>query len=148
MPPVQYIAKTILNAPDAIASMVRWKITLLTAMRMREPLSERATRSVNHPDECSVGQWLLSRHTLHLRVTPEYRTLVALHNEFHRQMQAIARFLNTGDYAAAERLLNAPNGFQHVCNAAANAAMALDRIPQPPSHPEPVPSAKIIPPEI
>lgn len=129
MPPVQYIAKTILNARDAIASLVRWKITLLTATQMREPLSERATHSIYHPDDCSIGQWLLSRHTQHLRSTPQYSAAVRLHVEFHREMQAIARLINTADYAAAERLLNAPAGFQEASTAAAHAIMALDRVP-------------------
>jgi hypothetical protein len=129
MQSTQYIAKTILNARDAIASLVRWKITLLMATQMREPLSERATYSIQHPDECSIGQWLLSRHTLHLRNTPEYRAATRLHIEFHREMQTIARLINTADYAAAERLLNAPTSFQHASTAVANAIMALDRIP-------------------
>jgi 1-deoxy-D-xylulose 5-phosphate reductoisomerase len=129
MPSTQYIAKTVLNARDAIASLVRWKITLLTATQMREPLSERATYSVQHPEECSVGQWLLSRHTLHLRTMPEYRAVIDLHTEFHREMQTIALLINTADYAAAACLLNAPTGFQQVCNTAAHAIMALDRIP-------------------
>jgi hypothetical protein len=129
MPQVQYIAKTIINAPDAIASLVRWKITLLMATQMREPLSERASHSVQHPEECSIGQWLLSRHTLHLRGTPEYRTVIDLHNAFHREMQAIARLINAADYLAAERLLNAPAGFQLASTAVANAIMALDRVP-------------------
>ena len=128
MPSTQYVAKTILNTRDAIASLVRWKITLLTATQMREPLSERATRTIDNPDECSVGQWLLSRHTLHLRLTQEYRTLVDLHNEFHREMQDIALLINTADYPAAERRLTAPTGFQRVCTISANAIMALDRI--------------------
>jgi len=46
------------------ASHVRWKITLLLAARMREPLSERATRSIQHPEECAIRKWLLSEHTL------------------------------------------------------------------------------------
>jgi methyl-accepting chemotaxis protein len=129
MPSVQYIAKTILNPRDAIASLVRWKITLLTAAQMREPLSERAINSIQHPDQCSIGQWLFSVHTLPLRGTPEYRAVVDRHNDFHHEMQTIARLINTADYAAAERLLNAPIGFQHASMAVANAIMALDRVP-------------------
>jgi methyl-accepting chemotaxis protein len=135
MPSVPYINKPILTARDAIASHVRWKITLLMATRMREPLSARATHSIQHPDECSIRQWLRSPHTLHLRRTPEYRAVVDRHAEFHREMQTIASLINTGDFTTAERLLNAPTGFQRASTAVANAIMALDRIPAAPSAP-------------
>src|SRR5271156_131784 len=122
---VPYLNKPIVTARDAIASHVRWKITLLMATRMREPLSERATRSIHHPDECSIRQWLLSGHTLHLRRTPEYRTVLDRHAEFHREMQAIATLINAGDFAPAERLLKTPGSFEKASLAVANAIMAL-----------------------
>ena len=129
MPAETYIAKTIENAPDAIASHVRWKITLLLAARMREPLSERATRSIQHPEEDSIRKWLVSEHTLHLRGTPEYQTALDLHAAFHGQMLAIANRINAGDFEEAERLLNAPEHFEKPSIALANAIMALDRTP-------------------
>ena len=124
-----YIAKTIENAPDAIASHVRWKIALLLAARMREPLSERATRSIQHPEEDSIRKWLLSERTLHLRGTPEYQTALDLHAAFHQQMLSIANLINGGDYEQAERLINAAEPFQNSSTALANAIMALDRTP-------------------
>jgi methyl-accepting chemotaxis protein len=131
MPSIPYINKPILTARDAIASHVRWKITLLMATRMREPLSQRATHAIQHTEECSISKWLLSRHTLHLRGTPEYRAVLDRHAEFHREMQAIARLINAADYASAERLLNAPAAFQLASIAVANAIMALDSVPAP-----------------
>ena len=129
MPAETYIAKTIENAPDAIASHVRWKISLLLAARMREPLSDRATRSLQHPEEDSIRKWLISEHTLHLRGTPEYQTALDLHAAFHQQMLAIANRINAGDYEQAERLINAAEPFQNSSTALANAIMALDRTP-------------------
>jgi methyl-accepting chemotaxis protein len=126
---VPYLAKPIINARDAIASHVRWKITLLTAARMCEPLSERATRSIQRPDECSIRQWLFSSHTRHLHRTPEYRAVLDRHSEFHREMQTIAGMINAGDFAAAERLLTAHGSFEQASLAVANAIMALERIP-------------------
>jgi len=124
-----YIAKTIENAPDAIACHVRWKITLLLAARIHEPLSERAMRAIHYPEECSIGKWLLSEHTLHLRGRPEYLAVVEQHSAFHGQMLAIANLINDGEYDHAERLLNAAEPFQNASTALANAIMALDRIP-------------------
>jgi hypothetical protein len=123
----QYIAKTIVTSQDAIASHVRWKVTLLLAVRMREPLSERATLSIHRPQECSIHRWLLSKHTLRLRGTPEYRKALDLHLAFHVQMQRIADLINTGEFEHAGRLLNSPATFLTTSNAFANALMALDR---------------------
>ncbi|MGD0796376.1 MAG: hypothetical protein ABR910_01520 [Acidobacteriaceae bacterium] len=123
-----FIAKPILTTRDAIASHVRWKITLLTAARMHEPLSDRATHSVQYPDECAIRRWLLSQYTLHLRQTPEYLSVVRWHQEFHRQMLVIANLINVGKFAAAEHLLNTSETFQAASNSLANAIVALDRI--------------------
>ncbi len=123
-----YIAKPILNARDAIASHVRWKITLLTAARMKETLTERATRSIEHPDECSIRRWLLSDRTLAIRGTPEFKALLDRHLDFHREMQRIAKLLNAGRYADAELQLCARTSFDHASTALANALMTVDRI--------------------
>jgi len=129
MPADTYIAKTIENAPDAIASHVRWKIELQLAARMHEPLSERATRSIQNPQECSIRKWLLSEHTLHLRGTPEYLAALDLHAAFHGQMQAIANLINGGEYEQVERLLHSQEHFENASTALANAIMALDDTP-------------------
>jgi hypothetical protein len=129
MPAETYIAKTIENARDAIACHVRWKIALLLAARMHEPLSERAIRSIEHPEECSIGKWLLSEHTLHLCGRPEYRAVRDQHTAFHGQMLGIAKLIHGGEYERAEELLNAADPFQSASIALANAIMALDRVP-------------------
>ena len=127
MPSVPYIAKTIVTPPDAIASHVRWKITLLLAARMREPLSPRATNSLQRPEECSIRRWLLSDQTMHLRGTSEYKDALDQHLAFHGQMLRIADLINAGEYEQAERLLNSPEHFHNPSVALANAIMALDR---------------------
>ncbi len=129
MPAETYIAKTIESARDAIASHVRWKITLLLATRMREPLSERATHCIQHPEECSIRKWLLGQHTLHLRGTPQYHAALEMHTAFHGQMRRIADLINDAEYDQAERLLSDAESFQNASNTLANAIMALDRVP-------------------
>jgi hypothetical protein len=126
-----YIAKTVVTPQDAIASHVRWKIALLLAAQMREPLSPRATHTVTHPQECSVHKWLNSENTQHLRGTREYRAVVDLHVAFHDQMVSIANLLQAGHYGEAEQHINRPGPFQESSNALANAIMALDRASHP-----------------
>jgi hypothetical protein len=127
MPSVPYIDKTIVTPPDAIASHVRWKITLLLAARLHEPLSARATHAIQHPEECSIRKWLLSEHTLHLRGSAEYRAVLELHQAFHAIMLHIAGLFDAGQFDQAERVLNSCEPFQNASNALANAIMALNR---------------------
>jgi len=127
MQPTPYIAKTIVNAQDAIASHIRWRITLLLATTVREPLTERAMLSIRYPAECSLGKWLLSDRMQHLRNTPEYHTVDELHHAFHEQMRRVADLINAGEFEEAQRLLNAPEPFQSTSNAFANSITALDR---------------------
>ena len=118
----------IVTAKDAIGHHMRWRITLQLAVTMREPLSPGATRAIQHLEECSIGKWLVSRHTLNVRGTPEYRDLVARHEEFHRVMTQIAFSINHGDYETAGRALAPGSSFRRAAQAIASAIMALDRI--------------------
>jgi hypothetical protein len=124
---VPYIAKPIVTARDAIASHVRWKITLLTAVRLRERLSARAMSAIEHPEECAIRQWLLSAGTLAARQTPEHRAALVAHWEFHREMQQIARSIDAGEYEFAERMLGGGTSFERRSNEVGMALMALGR---------------------
>jgi hypothetical protein len=118
----------IVTAKDAIGHHMRWRITLQLAVAMREPLSPGATRAIQHLEECSVGKWIVSRHTLNVRNTPQYRDLVACHEEFHRVMTQIAFSINHGDYEAAGKALASGSSFRRASQAISSAITALDRI--------------------
>jgi hypothetical protein len=118
----------IVTAKDAIAHHMRWRITLQLAVTMREPLSPRATSAIQHLNECSIGKWLVSQQTLSVRGTPEYRDLVACHEQFHRAMIQIAFAINHGDYEAATQALAPCSSFRKAAQAIASAITALDRI--------------------
>jgi hypothetical protein len=118
----------IVTAKDAIAHHMRWRITLQLAVTMREPLSSRATSAIQHLNECSIGKWLASQQTLSVRDTPEYRDLVACHEQFHRVMIQIAFSINHGNYEAAGQALAPGSSFRKAAQAIASAMMALDRV--------------------
>ncbi|MDP9050280.1 MAG: hypothetical protein M3O31_06075 [Acidobacteriota bacterium] len=130
------ISTPVLTPQDAIASHVRWKIALQLAAQMREPLSERATRTIEHPEECNIHKWLLSENTRSLRNTREYVAVLEHHTAFHGQMLKIENLLRAGDFDQAERLLTQPSPFQEVANALANAIMALGGSSRPASPPQ------------
>jgi methyl-accepting chemotaxis protein len=118
----------IVTAKDAIAHHIRWRMALQLAVTLREPLSARDVRIIHHPEECAVGKWLISRQTLHLRSTPEYRALVSRHLEFHREMERVAALIGSGNYAAAELAMGPHSNYKQASLAIANAMTALDRV--------------------
>jgi hypothetical protein len=126
-----FLAKPILTARDAIASHVRWKVTLLTAARMHEPLSDCATHSMHTPGKCAIHPWLRSQYNPHLRRTPEYRAVLHWHQEFHREILAAANLINAGEFLAAEQFLHTSETFQSASASLASAIVALDRIAPP-----------------
>jgi hypothetical protein len=123
-----YVSPRVQNARDAIATHIRWKITLLTALSLREGLSERATFNIENPDQCRIREWLNTPPLLAFRSTPEYRAVASLHRDFHREMQRIARLLNTGEFSAAEPLMLPTAPFETTSSSLAHALMALDRL--------------------
>jgi methyl-accepting chemotaxis protein len=118
----------LLNAKEAIAIHVRWRIALQMAIATREPLSASAVSAIDHPDDCCIGRWLLSSHTFAIRRRPEYLALVARHIEFHREMAHIARLIHTSDFDTATAALGPAGSFQRASRAIANAITAVDRI--------------------
>jgi hypothetical protein len=123
-----FIAKPILTTRDAIASHVRWKVTLLSAARMCETLTDHATHGVQNPDECAICPWLLDQYDPDLRQTSEYLAVLHWHREFHLELLAAAQLINAGEFAAAERLLNTSQSFQFASASLADAILELDRI--------------------
>jgi hypothetical protein len=123
-----FVTEPIRTAQEAIASHVRWLITLQLAVKMRETLTPRCKHAILNPAESAIGKWLLSPATSHLHRTPEHLALAALHKQFHHEMLQIATLINAHDFESATRLLNDPNGvFQTTAKATASAITTLDR---------------------
>jgi len=117
----------VVTAKDAIASHMQWKITLQLAIALNETLSPSASapssiRRVPH------RQMACSQHASSIRNTPEYRDLVARHEEVHREVAQIATMINNRKYSAARRALDPNSRFRQASQAMASAIMALDLI--------------------
>jgi methyl-accepting chemotaxis protein len=117
-----------MTAKDAIAAHMRWKITFHLAIRVEEPMSDRAMQAIENPAICSIGRWLTSPGNMAVRRTREFLDLVARHEEFHAEMRRIAKLINSGDYRAAARGLDPSGRFEVASKAIAAAIMSLDRI--------------------
>jgi len=118
----------IVTAKDAISHHTQWRIALQVAIALHEPLSPSAIRAIQCSEECSIGRWLVSQHTLSIRDTPVYRDLVARHEEIHRELAQIASLVNNRKYSAARRALDPNSSFRQASQAMASAITAFDSI--------------------
>ena len=128
MSPVSSSEPHVITAKDAIARHIRWRVTLQFAVSRQEQLDPEDVHAIDHLNECSIGKWLKSSHTVKIRQTPEYRALIARHEEFHREMQKIARLIESKKFAAAERALDPDSSFKKAAQAIASAINAVDSI--------------------
>jgi hypothetical protein len=118
----------VVTAKDAISRHTQWKIALQVAIALHEPLSPSAIRAIQRAEECPIGRWLVSQHTLSIRDTPEYRDLVARHEEMHRELAQIASLVNNRKYSAARRALDPNSSFRQASQTMASAITAFDSI--------------------
>ena len=116
-----------LKASDAIARHMQWKITLQFAVAMREGLTEEQMHQITSPNACAIGKWLLMPETRACYPLDRLSELTRKHVDFHDEMTLIARCLEAGDFAAADRLMQMGSPFQRTSHILAMAVTALDR---------------------
>ena len=122
MPP----SVTVLNANDAIARHVQWKITLQLAITLKEPLSAEHVEQIRNHHRCAIGIWLDSAATLIMRRHPACADLVQKHLQFHREMGAVAALIAEARWTEAARSVDARSSFTRSSQALAMAIMPYD----------------------
>jgi hypothetical protein len=117
-----------LTAKDAIARHVQWRITMETAIVLREALTQEQMAQAREHQHCLIGRWLASDATLGRRQYPEYCALVAYHTDFHRHLERIARLLAARRFEQAALAIRADSPFMEASNLLANAITGFDRM--------------------
>jgi PAS domain S-box-containing protein len=88
---------------------VAWRGRLLDAVRSGLVDPGQAGDSTR----CDLGRWLAENESL-LSGRPEYRELVALHEDFHREAQAIALLIKQGENERAHSSLNGASRYNLI----------------------------------
>ena len=118
----------VLNAKEAIAKHVHWKIALRFAITMEEQLTPEQVSAIQHHRQCAIGHWLDSSVNFTMRQHPAYRDLVTHHMQFHREMIAISRLIAEKRFYEADASMNESSRFAQAGLALARAITAFDRI--------------------
>jgi len=97
----------------AIEAHRQWKV------RLRKAIAEHAqldADTICRDDRCPLGQWLHGAGGRRWGAQPGFVALLEKHAEFHAAAGAVARQINAGAFADAERLIGSGSTFARVSN--------------------------------
>jgi methyl-accepting chemotaxis protein len=95
----------------AIDAHRQWKVKLRKAIADHEKLDAEA---ICRDDRCPLGQWIHGPGGAKWGGRPSFVDLLAKHAEFHQTAGGVARQINAGQYAQAERLIGSGSRFGQV----------------------------------
>ena len=110
-------AKLVLPPPadfdfdSAIEAHRQWKVKLRTAIAEHQKLD---AETLCRDDQCPLGKWLHGAGAEKWSRRPSFVNLVGKHAEFHQVAGAVAKQINAGHYADAERLIGSGSKFAQV----------------------------------
>ena len=97
----------------AIGAHRQWKVKLRKAIAGHETLD---AQTICLDDRCPLGRWIHGPGGKRWGSRPTFSELLGKHAEFHSEAGAVARKINAGDYADAERLIGSGSRFASVSN--------------------------------
>lgn len=111
-----------MDLDKALAAHADWKVKLRVALTDRVKLDAEKIAS---NCECDLGRWLQGDGRAKYGASANFRTCFEGHTKFHEAAGAIARSINAGDYAGAERQLDIGTSFAQASTAVAVAVRRL-----------------------
>jgi methyl-accepting chemotaxis protein len=89
----------------------QWKVTLRRAIGEQQRMD---ADTLCRDDRCALGQWLHGSGGARWGTRPAFTQLLKKHAEFHQAAGEVARRINAGAYADADRLLGSGSRFAQV----------------------------------
>jgi methyl-accepting chemotaxis protein len=96
---------------SAIEAHRQWKVKLRKAIADHEKLD---ADKICRDDQCPLGKWIHGPGGSHWGPRPLFTELLNAHARFHQTAGGVARKINAGDYADAERLIGSGSGFAQI----------------------------------
>jgi len=92
-----------MNFLEIISAHVRWKQRLLDYIaNSSEKLDPALVGTDNH---CKLGQWIYGEGQAYAEL-PHFEKVRTEHAQFHKHAAAVVTFVNLGDHATAQQVLN------------------------------------------
>jgi hypothetical protein len=106
----------------AIHAHSEWKTKLRSAIAQ---LSSLDTASITAENQCPLGKWVHGEARSKYGQLATYRECVGAHADFHRQVGAVARQINSKQFAAAEA---APGASTPYADASSKTGVAIIKL--------------------
>ncbi|MBS0412132.1 MAG: CZB domain-containing protein [Proteobacteria bacterium] len=113
-----------MNLDKALAAHADWKVKLRMAINDKGKLD---AETLSSDCKCDLGRWLKGEGRASHGADPAFGACMAGHTAFHTAAGTIARAINQGDFAAAERLIGQGSAF---AQASTQVAVAIRRLKQ------------------
>jgi methyl-accepting chemotaxis protein len=101
-----------------------WKIKLRLAITKKEQLD---ADTISKDNCCAFGKWLHGEAASAYGRLPGYKDCLGKHAAFHKEAGAVARTINTGQYAKAEAMLGAGTPYAMASKAVGSAILGLKK---------------------
>ncbi len=121
-------ATQVLNAKEAIAKHVNWRLVLQFAITMEEQLAPEQVSAIQHHRQCAIGRWLDSPVNLPMRQHPVYRDVVTRHIRFHQEMISVSQLIAEKRFSEAAACVKHDSRFTQAGLALARAITAFDQV--------------------
>ncbi len=121
-------ALKVLNAKEAIAKHVNWKIVLQFAIVMKEQLTPEQISAIQDHRVCSIGRWLDSHVNLSMGQHAAFRDLAARHMQFHQEMIFVSQRISQRRFEEAAISIRKDSRFAQAGLALAQAITAFDQV--------------------
>ncbi len=118
----------VLNAKEAIAKHVNWRLVLQFAIAVEEQLTPEQISAIQHHRECAIGRWLDSPVNSEIRQLPAYRDVVTRHIQFHQEMISVSQLITQRRFSEAATSIKETSKFTQASLALARAITALDQV--------------------
>lgn len=113
-----------MDLDQAVTAHTQWKLKLRTAISRKEQLDVAV---VCRDDQCPLGKWLHGEGRLQYGARGTFTRLTDSHRKFHAEVGNVAREVNGGRFAQAEKLLEAGSAFAGASTDVGMAINALKR---------------------
>jgi hypothetical protein len=113
-----------MDLDKAVGAHADWKVKLRVAIANHQTID---AEKLSSDCQCELGLWLKGEGRGAHGSSPSFGACVEAHSSFHRAAGAVARAINSGDYAGAERQLDAGSPFAEASSAVAVAVRRLKR---------------------
>ncbi|WP_135467504.1 CZB domain-containing protein [Crenalkalicoccus roseus] len=114
-----------MNLDDAIQKHAEWKLKFRNAISKKEQID---IATISKDNCCQLGQWLYGDGKAKYGTKPEFIAVIERHRAFHIEAGKIARLINSGHYAQAEKELGSGTNYAQASSAVGTAIIQLKRV--------------------